>query len=233
MQHRKARGRKDFSWGSTPRLTTTNKHCLTPLKQKIMENFVKTSCEIVNGQVKTAATLLARSLVLVNTKNGAMYNVAAKCRNTDALSVCKALAKAVLAAKRVEYVKNSDKDAELAKRRVTNPMNFALSGQFVAVVNNKGEIISDSILMVDNGLSLRTQFRFTKSQDLYKLVVEQNRDWNDSDVVKYLNAWCNAAIKQWHYAEEFDAAIGAAADNTEAEQKAAEKAAKAEQKAAA
>lgn len=197
-----------------------------------MENFVKTSCELVNGEVKTAANLLARSLVLVNSKNGAMYNVAAKCRNTDAQSVCKALAKAVLAAKRAEFVKNSDEDAQLAKRRVTNPMNSALGCQFVAVVNNKGEIISDSILAVDGGLALRTQFRFTKSQDIYKLVVEQGREWSDPEVVKYLNAWCSAAIKQWHYAEEFDAAIGAAADSTEAEYKAAEKAAKAAAKAA-
>lgn len=196
-----------------------------------MENFVKTSCEIVNGEVKTAATLQARSLVLVNAKSGAMYNVAAKCRNTDALSVCKALAKAVLAAKRVEFVKNSDADAQLAKRRVINPMNSALSGQYVAVVSNKGEIISDSILMVDGGLALRTQFRFTKSQDLYKLVVEQGRDWSDPEVVKFLNAWCSAAIKQWHYAEEFDAAIGAAAESNEKEQKAAEKAEKAKKKA--
>lgn len=197
-----------------------------------MENFVKTSCEIVNGEVKTTATLLARSLVLVNTKNGAMYNVAAKCRNTDALSVCKALAKAVLAAKRVEFVKNSDEDAQRSKRRVTNPMNSALGGQYVAVVNNKGEIISDSILMVDGGNALRTQFRFTKSQPVYKLVVEQGREWNDPEVVAELNSWCASAIKQWHYAEEFDTAIGAAADNTEAEQKAAEKAARAEKKVA-
>lgn len=196
-----------------------------------MENFVKTSCEIVNGTVHYSAHLQERSLVLVNVKNGAMYNVAAKCRNTDALSVCKSLAKAVLASKRVEFLKNSDADAQLAKRRVTNPMNSALGGQYVAVVNNKGEIITDSMLVVDGGLPLRSQFRFTKSQDLYKLVVELGRDWSDPEVVKYLNAWCSAAIKQWHYTAEFDAAIGAAADSNEAEAKAAEKTAKAEKKA--
>lgn len=196
-----------------------------------MENFVKTSCEIVNGELKSATTLLNRSLVLVNVNNGAMYNVAAKCRNTDAFSVCKALAKAVLAAKRAEYVKNSDADAQQSKRRVWNPMNSALSGQFVAVVNNKGEIISDSILKVDDGLALRTQFRFTKSQPIYKLVVEQGCAWDTPEVVSELNCWCSAAIKQWHYVAEFDAAIGDAANSTEAEQKAAEKVANKAQKA--
>lgn len=185
-----------------------------------MENFVKTSCEFVNGKVIAATKLIERSLVVVNPKTGALYNIAAKCRNTDALSVCKSLAKAILAAKRVEFVMNSDTDAQLAKRRVTNPMNSALGGQYVAVVNNKGEIIENSILAVDGGLPLRTQFRFTKSQDLYRLVVEQGLAWNDENVVKYLNAWCAATIKQWHYAENFDAALDEAAKSTEKEEKA-------------
>lgn len=47
-----------------------------------MENFVKTSFELVNGNVVAGAKLMARSLVLVN-ENGVMYNITAKVRNTD------------------------------------------------------------------------------------------------------------------------------------------------------
>lgn len=198
-----------------------------------MENFVKISCEIVNGEITTAVKLIERSLVLVNVTNGAMYNVAAKCRNTDVLSVCKALAKAVLAAKRVELLKNSDADAKAAKRKKASQMSQALRGQYVAVVNNAGQIISDSILCVEGGKALSTEFRFTASQPIYKLVVEQGREWSDPEVATALNHWCNAAIKQWHYAEEIDAAIGEAAASTDAEYKAIEKAAKAKKKAAA
>ena len=64
-----------------------------------MENFVKTSFELVNGNVNVATKLMARSLVLANDK-GTMYNITAKVRNTDKFSVVRALAKAVLVSMR-------------------------------------------------------------------------------------------------------------------------------------
>ena len=51
-----------------------------------MENFVKTSFELVNGNVVAGTKLMARSLVLLN-DNGAMWNIIAKVRNTDKFSV--------------------------------------------------------------------------------------------------------------------------------------------------
>ena len=60
-----------------------------------MENFVKNSFELVNGNVVAGTKLMARSLVLLN-DNGAMWNIIAKVRNTDKFSVIRALTKAVL-----------------------------------------------------------------------------------------------------------------------------------------
>lgn len=57
-----------------------------------MENFVKTSFELVNGNVNVTNKLMARSLVLFNDK-GTAWNVVAKVRNTDKFSVVRALAK--------------------------------------------------------------------------------------------------------------------------------------------
>lgn len=190
-----------------------------------MENFEKSKFAIVNGAIVAGASLVERSLVLLNAKNMAMYQVVSKCRNYDTLSVCKALAKAVLAAKRVEFEKNSTEDAKHSGRRVVNPMSAALSSQYVAVVDNQKRIVPQSVLTVEGGQTLRTQFRFTESQPIYKLVVLQGRPWDDKAVIDELNCWCRTAIAQWHAVEEFDAAIGAAADSNEAEAEALEKAA--------
>ena len=61
---------------------------------------------------------------------------------------------------------------------------------------------------------------------LYKLVVEQGLDWADEKVVNALRAWTTATIEQMDYVKNLDAALGAAADSTEKEEKAAEAAAK-------
>ena len=82
-----------------------------------MENFVKTSFELVNGNVNVATKLMARSLVLANDK-GTMYNITAKVRNTDKFSVVRALAKAVLVSMREANKLNSTDAAQESKKRV-------------------------------------------------------------------------------------------------------------------
>lgn len=199
------------------------------------KNFNKIACELnENGQTVLTQTLAPRSLVLVKTtKSGVTaYNVTAKCRNYDALSVCKSLAKAVLAAKRLEYVKNCDEDAQISKRRVYNPINEAMGAQYVVVTDSKGHIIRESELAVCGVDSLRKQFSFTKSTPLYKLVVLEGREWSDPEVAAQLNHWCAATIKQWNFREELEIVLGVAADSTEAEDDAAEAAAKKAAKAA-
>lgn len=201
-----------------------------------MENFVKTSFELVNGNVKVANKLMARSLVLANDK-GVMYNITAKVRNTDKFSVVRALAKAVLVSMREANNLNNTEAAQESKKRVVNKITPALSAHVIMVTDKNGDIITDSILSVresekDTG-KLRDVIRITKGMPLYKLVVEQGLDWSDENVVSALNAWTTATIEQMDYVKNLDEALANAANSTEKEEKAAEAAKKKEEKAAA
>lgn len=201
-----------------------------------MENFVKTSFELVNGNAVVANKLMARSLVLFNDK-GTLYNITAKVRNTDKYSVVHALAKAVLVSMREANKLNTTEAAQESKKRVVNKITPALSCYAIMVTDKNGALINDAILSVrdnknDSG-KLRDIIRITKGMPLYKLVVEQGLDWADERVVKALNAWTTATIEQMDYVKNLDEALLKAADSTEKEDKAAEKAAKKEDKAAA
>lgn len=201
-----------------------------------MEYFVKTSFEIVNGKAIVANKLMARSLVLFNDK-GTLYNITAKVRNTDKYSVVRALAKAVLVSMREANKLNTTEAAQESKKRVVNKITPALSCYAIMVTDKNGALINDAILSVrdnknDSG-KLRDIIRITKGMPLYKLVVEQGLDWADERVVKALNAWTTATIEQMDYVKNLDEALLKAADSTEKEDKAAEKAAKKEDKAAA
>ena len=194
-----------------------------------MENFVKTSFELVNGNVNVANKLMARSLVLFNDK-GTAWNVVAKVRNTDKFSVVRALAKAVLASMREANTLNSTAAAQESKKRVTNKVTPALGAYVVAVTDKNGNIITESMLSVrekegDTG-KLRDIIRITKGMPLYKLVVEQGLDKKKPPPPHALKAWTTATIEQMDYVKNLDAALGAAADSTEKEEKAAEAAAK-------
>lgn len=201
-----------------------------------MENFVKTSFELVNGNAVVANKLMARSLVLFNNK-GTLYNITAKVRNTDKYSVVRALAKAVLVSMREANKLNTTEAAQESKKRVVNKITPALSCYAIMVTDKNGALINDAILSVrdnknDSG-KLRDIIRITKGMPLYKLVVEQGLDWADERVVKALNAWTTATIEQMDYVKNLDEALLKAADSTEKEDKAAEKASKKEDKAAA
>ena len=201
-----------------------------------MENFVKTSFELMNGNAVVANKLMARSLVLFNDK-GTLYNITAKVRNTDKYSVVRALAKAVLVSMREANKLNTTEAAQESKKRVVNKITPALSCYAIMVTDKNGALINDAILSVrdnknDSG-KLRDIIRITKGMPLYKLVVEQGLDWADERVVKALNAWTTATIEQMDYVKNLDEALLKAADSTEKEDKAAEKASKKEDKAAA
>ena len=201
-----------------------------------MENFVKTSFELVNGNAVVANKLMARSLVLFNDK-GTLYNITAKVRNTDKYSVVRALAKAVLVSMREANKLNTTEAAQESKKRVVNKITPALSCYAIMVTDKNGALINDAVLSVrdnknDSG-KLRDIIRITKGMPLYKLVVEQGLDWADERVVKALNAWTTATIEQMDYVKNLDEALLKAADSTEKEDKAAEKASKKEDKAAA
>lgn len=201
-----------------------------------MENFVKTSFELVNGNAVVANKLMARSLVLFNDK-GTLYNITAKVRNTDKYSVVRALAKAVLVSMREANKLNTTEAAQESKKRVVNKITPALSCYAIMVTDKNGALINDAILSVrdnknDSG-KLRDIIRITKGMPLYKLVVEQGLDWADERVVKALNAWTTATIEQMDYVKNLDEALLKAADSTEKEDKTAEKASKKEDKAAA
>lgn len=194
-----------------------------------MENFVKTSFELVNGNVVAGTKLMARSLVLVN-NNGAMWNIIAKVRNTDKFSVIRALTKAVLVSMREANKKNSTEAAIASKRRVPNKITQALSCHIAMVTDKNGDIIPGSGLSVRDGEKdtdkLRDIIRISKGMPIYKLVVEQGLDWSEESVVSALNAYVTATIEQLDYVKDLDAALGAAADSTEKEEKAAEAVAK-------
>lgn len=201
-----------------------------------MENFVKTSFELVNGNAVVANKLMACSLVLFNDK-GTLYNITAKVRTTNKYSVVRALAKAVLVSMREANKLNTTEAAQESKKRVVNKITPALSCYAIMVTDKNGALINDAILSVrdnknDSG-KLRDIIRITKGMPLYKLVVEQGLDWADERVVKALNAWTTATIEQMDYVKNLDEALLKAADSTEKEDKAAEKASKKEDKAAA
>lgn len=184
-----------------------------------MKNFVKTSGELVNGSVVISETLMPRSLVCVNMKNMSVFNIAAKCRNSDKFSICRSMAKAVLTAIAEASKVNSTEAAKEAKKRVTNPMVSALSSQYILLTDKKGEIIKDagvSVLaeMGDASANLRNVFRFSKQQPLYKLVVEDGKSWEDEQVVHALNVWTTAAIEQMGYLKNLDEALEKAAEST-------------------
>lgn len=194
-----------------------------------MENFVKTSFELVNGNVVAGMKLMARSLVLVN-ENGTMYNIIAKVRNTDKFSVIRALTKIVLVSTREASKLNSTDAAQESKKRVPNKIGAVLSCHVVMVTDKNGDIIPGSGLSVRDSEKdtnkLRDVVRITKGMPIYKLVVEQGLDWSEESVVNALNAFVTATIEQMDYVKNLDAALGAAADSTEKEEKAAEAAAK-------
>lgn len=206
-----------------------------------MKNFVKVSSELVNGSVVINEQLMPRSLVLVNVKSGTAYNVAAKCRNTDKVSVTKALAKAVLAATLEKAKQNSTEAAVESKKKVYDEVPRALGGHRVYVTDKDGKLLEASGVFVpaesvDELVPLRKLFRFTKAMPIYQLVVEQGKDWADEAVVTALKWWCTATVEQLDYVQRLDEAIGNAADSNEAEAKKADKAektAKAEAKKAA
>lgn len=198
-----------------------------------MKNFVKLQSELVNGNVVLNEKPMGRSLVLVNAKTGIAYNVAAKCRNTDKVSICKALAKAYLAAKLAKEAQNSTEAAVKSGKKASDNVSSAFGCHRVYVTDKDGNLLEESCVMVNTGtdgelVPLRNVFRFTKSQEIYKLVVEQGKDWSDANVVEALKWWCTAAVEQLDYLKRLDEAIGKAADSNEKEAKAAEKAAKAE-----
>lgn len=194
-----------------------------------MENFVKTSFELVNGNVVAGTKLMARSLVLLN-DNGAMWNIIAKVRNTDKFSVIRALTKAVLVSLREVNKKNSTDAAQASKKRVQNKLPQALSCHIAMVTDKNGDIIPGSGLSVRDSEKdtdkLRDIIRISKGMPIYKLVVEQGLDWSEESVVSALNAYVTATIEQMDYVKDLDAALGAAADSTEKEEKAAEAAVK-------
>ncbi|MDE6986303.1 MAG: hypothetical protein K2P55_05070 [Bacteroides acidifaciens] len=194
-----------------------------------MENFVKTSFELVNGNVVVGTKLMARSLVLLN-DNGAMWNIIAKVRNTDKFSVIRALTKAVLVSLREVNKKNSTDAAQTSKKRVPNKLAQALSCHIALVTDKNGDIIPGSGLSVRDSEKdtdkLRDIIRISKGMPIYKLVVEQGLDWSEESVVSALNAYVTATIEQMDYVKDLDAALGVAADSTEKEEKAAEAAAK-------
>lgn len=194
-----------------------------------MENFVKNSFELVNGNVVAGTKLMARSLVLLN-DNGAMWNIIAKVRNTDKFSVIRALTKAVLVSLREVNKKNSTDAAQTSKKRVPNKLAQALSCHIAMVTDKNGDIIPGSGLSVRDSEKdtdkLRDIIRISKGMPIYKLVVEQGLDWSEESVVSALNAYVTATIEQMDYIKDLDAALGVAADSTEKEEKAAEAAVK-------
>lgn len=194
-----------------------------------MENFVKNSFELVNGNVVAGTKLMARSLVLLN-DNGAMWNIIAKVRNTDKFSVIRALTKAVLVSLREVNKKNSTDAAQTSKKRVPNKLAQALSCHIAMVTDKNGDIIPGSGLSVRDSEKdtdkLRDIIRISKGMPIYKLVVEQGLDWSEESVVSALNAYVTATIEQMDYVKDLDAALGVAADSTEKEEKAAEAAVK-------
>lgn len=203
-----------------------------------MENFKKLNSEIANNVINFAGAM-PRSLVIVNNVTGSVYNVTAKCRVSDAVAIAKCLAKAILAVERERQATNSTEAAIASGKRVVSPLSSALGCQSVHLTDKDGHLIENVCLSVKgktkiNGrpMSLRDVFRFTKSQEIYKLVVEQGKDWADPAVVKALGVWCQAAIEQMDWLDRADVAIAAAAESTEKEQKAAEKAEKDAKKAA-
>lgn len=197
-----------------------------------MENFRKLNSEIVNNVINFGGAL-PRSLVLINTEKGAVYSVAAKCRTSNPLALAKCLAKVLLIVEKERVATNSTAAALASGKKVASPLNQAMSSDVIRLTDKDGKLIDGATLSLEgkvklngNRMTLRDVFRFTRTQEIYKLVVEQGKDWADENVARALTVWCEAAIEQMDWLDRVDTAIGVTADATEKEEKAAEKAAK-------
>lgn len=224
-----------------------------------MEKFRKVNAENgtsveLNGHVYKLEALEGRSLVLVNEEKHTVYNVVAKCRDNGVEALVKSLAKAVLAVERVRYEQNHTELVENAAKADVNVrkepfrMSQALASHTVYLTDKNGEILPGSELSVRGHKrmdgkpeTLRTLFRFSAKDNIYKLVVEQGKPWDDVNVVAALKTWCTfnyqRALELLATPEKYDKALSEAAESTEKENKAADKAkkeaAKSEAKAAA
>lgn len=198
-----------------------------------MENLKKTTAERVNVvengkdivRLKLGGGYMGRSLVALNRKSGTIYNVVAKCRNTDKVSIVKSLSKAYLAVEREKELENAHKDVQRSGKVVSNRISPVLSCHVLYVTDKDGNILADSGVEVKGGGTLREVLRYSKSAALYNDVVYCGKSWDDPMVSSLLQDWCTAAIRQMDFAEKCDLALLKAANSTEKEQKAAEKAA--------
>lgn len=193
-----------------------------------MKNFVKMSAEFVNGNVVLSERPMPRSLVLVNAKTKTVYNIVAKCRNTDKMDIAKCLAKAVLASKAEVEKQNSTKAAQESNKKVQDTIRRALYSHIVMLTDKDGAVMPNSAISVldkdgcAGTLKLSDVFKFTKQMPIYQLVVERGLGWDDIHVVRALKWWCTAAIEQLDFVERLDEALEKAANHTEKEQDAAE-----------
>lgn len=199
-----------------------------------MENLKKVNAEMINGEI-LCGKLQPRSLVFVgNTANGVtIYNTTAKCRVATPLSVAKAVAKIVLSVEKARAAANSTANAIESGKKVSNPLTALLRCHTVYLTNGKGEIIENAGLSVNgkteiNGKAqtLRGVFKFAKSQPVYKLFVTDGKEFGTDELENALRSWCGAALEQLDWLERVDTAILNAANTTEKQEKAAEKAAK-------
>lgn len=197
-----------------------------------MENFKKLVSEVTaDNNVIIREKAFARGLVLFNKKSGATYAVAAKCRNTDKHSMCRALCKAVLADMAVLYRKNQTTAVQISQNKCVSKLTQALNSHVLYLADKDGNIIKNSGMSVvdesgDANETFRKMFRITASKPLYKLVVVEGRSWDDERVQVEIREWVNAAISNLSYTRELDDALANAATSNEAEYNAAQKAAK-------
>lgn len=208
-----------------------------------MENLKNISVNLANG-IELAANVKAmpRSLVLVNTKKETAYNVVAKCRNNDPVSLAKSLCKAILAALKAKLVSQSTEAMKKSGRTNYNELQSALSSQVLLLTDKNGAIIPEGCLSVGdrtdkNGkpLTLGKVFRFSRSENIYKLIVgtfdkdgnfiPSTRTWDDPEVVSALKWTVTAMLEQLDWHKMLDDALLTAANSTEKEQKAEAKAA--------
>ena len=198
-----------------------------------MENFVKISAEVVNNSIvlnsESADVNVGRSLVLV-TKTGAKYVLTAKVRNANKVAIAKALAKASL----VAYGETQKRNAKTAQKESKNRAYNTVGGvfnrcQYAYLTDKDGNIIATLNVAdesEDTAMSLGKVFKFNTNKPLYKLVVEEGREWGDEEVVKALNLWVEAALDNLTLNATVDKKLGEAADSNEAEADAAEAASK-------
>jgi hypothetical protein len=178
-----------------------------------MDNF-KTITGVESVKMLSTFAFEPRSIVVYNEKKGVAYNIFARVRNSDALSICKALAKIILGEKFVSMTMHNNPDVIESGKSKGSIVGTALAGHYLFATDRLGNVLmGDKMLYTGEEENLRKQFSFTKKMAVYQSVIVEALPWDNERVSRDLEVYARATIALWNYRKAVDGAIEEAANS--------------------